>query len=165
MGKYTAAVVDHLALPALVKPTQGQEHFSRLAGHDVPAPVSVRLLIDTGSKRTTLIPGILRHLQPPAGTEAQVVTPLAVGDVALYWVRLEFPAAGLAPVPEVLVARLSMPPGLSQFHGLLGRDLLRYWESFLYEGRRGRYTLRDEPGLLGWLRHWLGVTSAVLGPA
>jgi hypothetical protein len=93
--------------------------------------------------------------------DAQVVTPLASGDVILYWVCLEFPEAGLAPVPEILVARLAMPPGLSQFHGLLGRDLLRSWESFLYEGRRGRYTLRDELGLLGWLRRWLGVTSSV----
>jgi hypothetical protein len=53
------------------------------------------------------------------------------------------------------MARLEMPPGLRQFHGLLGPDLLRRMESFDYERWRGRYTLRDTPGLFGWLRHWL----------
>jgi hypothetical protein len=35
---------------------------------------------------------------------------------------------------------------------VIGSDLLRQMESFTYEGRRGRYTLRDTPGLFGWLR-------------
>jgi hypothetical protein len=48
-----------------------------------------------------------------------------------------------------------MPPGLSQFHGLLGRDLLSRLELFEYQGRRGRYSLRDTSGWLGWLRGWL----------
>ena len=73
----------------------------------------------------------------------------------LFWVCLEFPEAGLASFPEVLVARHPMPAMLSQFHGLLGRDLLRRLESFEYLGRRGRYCLRDTPGWLGWLRRWL----------
>jgi hypothetical protein len=77
---------------------------------------------------------------------------LAVGIVPLYWVRLAFPETALNPFDNVQVARLAMPPDLAQFHGLLGRDLLRRLESFLYEGRRGRYTLRDTPGLFGWLR-------------
>ena len=68
---------------------------------------------------------------------------------------LEFPDAGLAPFPEVLGARLPMPAALSQFHGLLGRDLLRRFESFEYEGRRGCYSLRDRAGMFTWLRRWL----------
>jgi hypothetical protein len=48
-----------------------------------------------------------------------------------------------------------MPPQLAQFHGLLGRDLLRRWASLEYEGLDSRYTLRDRPGLFGWLRRWL----------
>jgi len=68
---------------------------------------------------------------------------------------LEFPEAGFVPFPEVLVARLPMPAALRQFHGLLGRDLLRRFESFEYEGRRGCYSLRDRPGVFTWLRHWL----------
>jgi hypothetical protein len=73
----------------------------------------------------------------------------------LSWVCLEFPEGGLAPFPEVLVARLPMPAALSAFHGLLGRDLLRRFESFDYQGRRGCYTIRDQRGLLTWLRRWL----------
>jgi hypothetical protein len=71
----------------------------------------------------------------------------------LYWIRLEFPDAGLAPFEHVQVARLAMPRGLGQFHGLLGRDLLRRWDSFLHEGRRGRYSLRDTLGC------WVGCFS------
>ena len=83
------------------------------------------------------------------------MTPLGAVAATLYWVRLDFPGAGLGSFEHVQVARLAMPPGLSQFHGLLGRDLLRSWDGFLYEGRRGRYIVRDTPGFFGWLRAWL----------
>jgi hypothetical protein len=75
--------------------------------------------------------------------------------IDLSWVCLEFPETGLAPFSEVLVARLPMPPALSRFHGLFGRDLLGRLESFEYQGRHGRYSLRDTPGWLGWLRRRL----------
>jgi hypothetical protein len=155
MGRYTAAVRDHLILPALVSLPAGEERLRRGAGQRVPAPVSLRLLIDTGSRRTTLIPGVVRHLDPPAGVEVELVTPLASVAATLYWVRLAFPEAGLAPFDPVQVARLPMPAQLSQFHGLLGRDLLGRLELFEYHGRRGYYSLRDAPGWLGWLRRWL----------
>jgi hypothetical protein len=121
----------------------------------VPSPLAIRLLIDTGAKRTTLIPGVIRHLGPPGGAEVLVETPLASVTTTLAWVRLAFPESGLATLDPVSVVRLPMPPALSQFHGLLGRDLLRRLEAFLYEGRRGQYVLRDTPGWLGWLRRWL----------
>ncbi|MBI1914314.1 MAG: hypothetical protein HYS12_06195 [Planctomycetes bacterium] len=118
-------------------------------------PVAIRLLIDTGSKRTALIPGIIRHLQPDTAGSARVVSSLGVARAALFWIRLEFPEAGLAAFPEVLVARLPLPVRLSQFHGLLGRDLLRRLESFEYEGRRGVCTIWDRAGHFAWLRRWL----------
>jgi hypothetical protein len=152
MGKYTAPVVDHLILPARVRLPDGEEHVRRWAGEHVSAAVPIRLLIDTGSKRTTLIPGIIRHLNPQRGDRVRVATSLRAGRARLFWVRLDFPDAGLAPFEHVQVARLAMPPDLAQFHGLLGRDLLRSLDSFLYEGRRVRFTLRDTPGPFGWLR-------------
>jgi len=72
----------------------------------------------------------------------------------LVWVCLEFPEAGLAPFPEILVARHPMPPSLAQFHGLFGRDLLARMHSFEYQGRRKRYILRDKPGWFDWLWRW-----------
>jgi hypothetical protein len=155
MGRYAASVEDNLILPAQVRLLPGQERVRRHSGASVPPPVEVRLLIDTGAKRTTLIPGIIRHLQPTFNRQVRLVTPLRSGLTDLFWVRFEFPEAGLAPFPEVLVARLPMPPALVGFHGLLGRDLLRRLHSFEYQGRRGRYTLRDAPGWLGWLRERL----------
>jgi hypothetical protein len=155
MGKYTAAVDDHLILPARARLPEGEEAGRRRAGAQVPTPVAIRLVIDTGSKRTTLIPGLIRHLDPQSTRRVRVVTSFAAGRTELFWVRLDFPQTGLASFDPVQVARLAMPAELSQFHGVLGRDLLRRLESFDYEGRRARYTVRDTPGLFGWLRTWL----------
>jgi hypothetical protein len=152
MGKYRARVVGHLVLPAQAMLPAGLEHVLRQRGRPVPPPVAVRLLIDTGSKRTTLVAGILRHLNPLPGLRVRIATALQAGRARLFWVKLAFPEARLAPFELVQVARLTMPSGLAMFHGVLGRDLLRQWESFDYEGRSDRYTLRDTPGLFGWLR-------------
>ncbi len=154
MGRYTTSVADRLILPARVRLTPERERDYRSRGLSVPAPVAIRLLIDTGSKRTTLVPGIIRGLRADLGGSARVVTPGGAVSADLFWIGLEFPEAGLASFPEVLVARLPMPAALSQFHGLLGRDVLRRLESFDYEGRRGCYTLRDKPGPFTWLRRW-----------
>jgi hypothetical protein len=151
MGKYVASVDDYLILPARVRATPGREHMVALSGGIVPAPVSIRFLIDTGAKRTTLIPGIIRHLQPFVEGEARLVTRYTERMTELVWVSLEFPEAGFAPLTEVLVARMAMPPALAQFHGLFGRDLLGRMHSFDYHGSRGRYVLRDTPGWFDWL--------------
>jgi hypothetical protein len=155
MGKYTTSVEDHLILPARVRLLREDERALAGRGEIAPVPVSIRLIVDTGSKRTTLIPGIIRHLQPTPDREVHLVTPTGRVSTNLFWVCLEFPEAGLTSFPEVLVARHPMPAILSQFHGLLGRDLLQRQESFEYLGRRGYFTLRDTPGWLGWLRRWL----------
>jgi hypothetical protein len=152
MGKYSATVEDHLVLPALVHLPEAEVFARGRSGQSVPAPVSIRLLIDTGSRRSTIIPGIIRHLDPPGGNPVRVATSLAARTTRLFWVRLSFPDSGLASFDPVQVASLAMPPELAHFHGLLGRDLLQRLDAFLYEGRRGRYTLRDKPGLLSWLR-------------
>ncbi len=155
MGKHIAAVEDHLILPATVRLPDGEGLLRQRAGRRVPSAVPVRLLIDTWSKRTTLIPGIVRHLDPRPGSDVRVAAALYTGMARLFWVRFDFPEAGLAPFELVQVARLAMPPDLARFHGLLGRDLLQRLHEFNYQGRRGRYTLRDTPGLFSWLRSWL----------
>ena len=125
MGKYTASVYDHLILPARVTITQGRAHEMHPLGTQCllrsdSAPYRYRI-----EAATTLIPGLIRHLRVSAASNARVITPFDTLPANLFWVCLDFPGAGLAPFPEVLVARLPMPAALSQFHGLLGRDLLR----------------------------------------
>jgi hypothetical protein len=153
MGRYRATVQDRLILPAQVLLTREREQVFRLLGRRIPTPVPVRLIIDTGSKRSSLVPAVLNNLTPLIYKTARVETSLASVETELYWVRLEFPGSSLAAVPELAVARLPMPPSLHDFQGVVGRDLLRIWESFLYEGRRGRLTIRDAPGgLFGWFK-------------
>jgi hypothetical protein len=155
MGKFIASVEDHLILPALLRLPEGDERSRRHVGDAIPAPTPVRLLLDTGASRTTVVPGVIQHLTPLIAGRARVITPLEAGNVELFWVRMDFPETRLASLDAVAVARLAMPARLSHVHGLFGRDLLRRLESLLYEGRRGRYTLRDTPGLFGWLRRRL----------
>ena len=152
MGKYITAVQDHLILPARVLQPLGQQDAWRLAGRRVPASVPVRLIIDAGSKRSTLVPGVLAHLKLIPQRSVWVETSLAAVETTLFWVHLEFPGTSLEPIPMLLVARMALPPSLRAFHGLIGRDLLHQWESFLFQGRRGRLTIRDKPGgLFSWL--------------
>jgi hypothetical protein len=155
MGTYIASVEDHLILPARVRLPLVDERSLVLLGRSLPSPVPIRLLIDTGSKRSTLIPDIVTHLNPDFFRSATIVTPVGSLRTDLVWVCLEFPEAGLAPFARVPVARHPMPPSLAQFHGLFGRDLLSQMHFFEYQGRLKRYLLRDSPGWFDWLRRWL----------
>ncbi len=153
MGKYVAPVVEHLVLPARISLARGEEQARQFLGREVPSPFAVRLIIDTGSKRSTLTPEVVEALRLQSASRARVVTSLAAQETELYWVRVEFPGTSLALFPRFPVVRLPLPQRLSAFHGLVGRDMLRRWDAFLYEGRRGRFSIRDIPGgLFGWLR-------------
>ena len=93
-----------------------------------------------------MAPSVIAHLNPALRGIARVETSLLAAQVTLYWVRLEFPGTSLAPIPALAVARLEMPSSLHALEGVLGRDILSQWESFLYEGRRGRFVIRDSRG-------------------
>lgn len=151
MGKYKAGVQDQLILPGRVSVVAGRREALQLAGRAIPSPEAVRLMIDTGSRRSSLIPGIINRLGAHLGGAVRVETSLASVRADLFWVQLEFPGTGLSPVPETLMTRLPLPPRLHDFHGVIGRDLLSRWEYLLYEGRRGRLTVRDSPSLWSWL--------------
>jgi hypothetical protein len=155
MGQFIAPVQDHWILPARVWPTAGQARVFQMVGRHVPSPLAVRFLIDSGAKRTTLIPGVINRLEAWEGRTVQVLTPFGEQSTTLFWVRIDFPETRLGCQEQIQVARLPMPPALGQFHGLLGRDVLSRWDSLLYEGHRGLITIRDNPGIFGWLRRWL----------
>jgi hypothetical protein len=123
MGKYTARVEDHLGLPARACLPRGQQHVRGLLGRELPAPAQVRLLIDTGSSRSSLVPSVIDHLGPlAAGHRVRIETSLASGEATLFWVRLEFPETKLAAVEQLAVVRLALPTSLQQFQGVVGRD-------------------------------------------
>jgi hypothetical protein len=149
MAQYTSLVRGPLIIPGRVLLTLGQQQVLKQLDRPIPASVSVNFLIDTGSGRSTVIPLVIAQLNPLSRGVARVATSLAVAETDLFWVRLEFPEAGLEPVPELAVARLALPTTLGPIHGVIGRDLLSRWEHLLYQGRRARLTIRDKP-LLFW---------------
>jgi hypothetical protein len=154
MGTYTARAEDHLVLPARACLTTDQRDVHDLLGRGSSEPTDVRLLIDTGSSRSTLVPWVIDHLRPlVAQDRLRIETSLASGEATLFWVRLEFPETSLAPIDELAVARLALPLSLQQFHGVAGRDLLRRWSRLSYEGRRARLTIKDaQTSLFDWFR-------------
>jgi hypothetical protein len=153
MGKYRTVVHGPLVIPARALLTIGQEEVLKLLARPLPAAVDIRLLIDTGSSRSTLIPSVVSHLNPISRGSARIETALAAARTTLFWVRLEFPQTKLEPILELAVARLALPASLGSIHGIIGRDLLKRWESMLYEGRRGWLVLQDRPwSFLRWFR-------------
>jgi hypothetical protein len=152
MGKYTAEASDHLIVPAIAGRTSGRQQLDRLMGRPRGPLVPVRLIIDTGSKRSTLTPAIIAQLSPSQGGDAQLETSLTTASLSLFWVRLEFPDTPLALVSELAVARVPMPTPLQSFHGVIGRDLLCRWDYLLYQGLRKRFSIRDIPSrFFTWL--------------
>ncbi len=151
MGKYTAEVDEHLVLPARVLVTLGWERELHRAGRPVPVGAPVRLVIDTGSRRSTLIPSVLTGLDPRPGDMVSVETSAGSTATTLFWVRLDFPETELEPIAHLPMARLELPPALRDFQGVIGRDVLFRWEWFRLEGRRRRLSIRDTPGWFGWL--------------
>ncbi len=59
-----------------------------------------------------------------------MMTGIGSTPTLLHWVRLEFPDTDPLSIPLLAVARLSLPPNMAGFHGVLGRDVLSRWESF-----------------------------------
>jgi hypothetical protein len=152
MGKYSTDVKERLQIPARVLLTGDEDAHLRSTGRTVPGHVPVRLIVDTGSKRSTLLPSVITHLNPSFRGSVKVETSMGFSKTNLFWVRLEFPQTSLAPIPEIAVARVPMPSSLAAYHGVIGRDLLSRWEFILYEGVEGRLTIRDQGA--SWFR-WL----------
>jgi hypothetical protein len=152
MGKYAAPADDLMIVPARVRQTRGQERASQFLGETAPLFIPVRLIVDTGSRRSTLTPSVIAQLDPAIQGKARFVTSLTSAQTTLYWVRLEFPEILLFPIPELAVARVPMPATLHAFDGVIGRDLLSRWDYLLYQGLRKRFAIRDIPSLfLNWL--------------
>ena len=61
MGKFITSVHDHLILDACAIVTDKDRHLLQAEGRPVPPPVPIRLVIDTGSGRSSLIPSIIAH--------------------------------------------------------------------------------------------------------
>lgn len=137
MGTFATQVDDHWIMPADVSQVLGQQHEFRVLGRPVPQPVPVQLIVDSGSKRTSLVPEVIRQLQPVVAGRVRVETSLAVGESQLFWIRFEFPTSSLKPIAQVAVARLALPRTLAGFDGIIGRDVLRQWDWVLFRGGAG----------------------------
>jgi predicted aspartyl protease len=116
-------------------------------GGQVPAPQTVRALIDTGADRTAIHPIVLRSIHsPPAGT-ARVRRPggaSAFRSVDLHDVRLAIAGTPTPSIPAawVEIEAVAVAPANPSILALIGRDMLAH-SQFFYDGWRGELLLID----------------------
>jgi hypothetical protein len=114
-------------------------------GRTVPAPNSVRALIDTGADRTAIHPMVLRSIpSPPAGT-ARVRRPGGTGtsrSVDLHDVRLAIAGSPTPAIPTawVEIEAVAVAPANPGILALIGRDMLAHCQ-FFYDGWRSELIL------------------------
>src|SRR5690242_17680903 len=104
MGVYRSSVEDVLFVPVRVALLPTDARALQWRGALVPAPIEVRLVLDTGSRRSCLTPNILRYLQCPPGHPVSVHTSTGERGTNYYEVGMEFLSGSLAPLPRVEVA-------------------------------------------------------------
>jgi hypothetical protein len=149
MGDYRGRVADLLFVPVdISRPQAPRGSPGRRQPPSRRALVS--LILDSGSGYCSLKPEVIRRLEPPLRRSVLVRTHLGEGSAGLYAARLTFPLGSLAPLSDILIAGLAMPADLAAYDGVIGRNVLRGWET-LYSGPRQRLTVRDHRSLWGWL--------------
>jgi hypothetical protein len=146
MGIYRSRVQDLLVVPVSISLPRTQ----RGQGWPASRQKLVSLVVDSGSKYCSLTPDVFEELDLPFWRPVHVSTHLGEGSAGLYRASFAFPTSTLASFPAVTVARLRMPRHLASYEGVIGRDLLRAWETF-YSGPRGQLTIGDYRSFWGWL--------------
>lgn len=109
-------------------------------GRPVPAPNTVRALIDTGADRSAIHPMVLRSISsPPAGT-VRVRRPGGTGSfrgVDLHDVRLAISGTPTPAIPTawVEIEAVAVAPANPGILALIGRDMPAH-SQFFYDGWR-----------------------------
>ncbi len=114
---------------AIVAVSQPRAAALKAAGGTIPAPVTIRALIDTGASSTCIDPSVLTQLQLPQRGATMVNTPTTGAtpvSIAQYDVALVIPAGkGDQPLVfqtiPVIACELLQAQGI---HALIGRDIL-----------------------------------------
>jgi len=153
MGVYRSRIPkgEVLYLPSTLSITPGDSQAMTRLGGAVPRRLPARLVIDTGSRQSCLVPSLLDQLGSCTIGTVRVQTVFGRSIANLFRVRLEFPVGSLAPISSLKVVSLQMPSKLAGvFQGVIGRDILSQW-AFCYSGFSGRLTIRDTPSIWSWL--------------
>jgi hypothetical protein len=115
------------------------------AGQEVPAPSSVRALVDTGASCTCIDPAVVAALELPARGTVPIHTPSTgptphVTDE--YEVSLILPGAGTHHVPLTIdaVPVVAADLAVQGIHAIIGRDVLQDC-ILIYNGTVGEFTL------------------------
>jgi hypothetical protein len=114
-----------------------------------PRTTAVRLVVDSGSSRSCLSRTVCDSLNLETKGQWRLIGTTGEETVRFSRVTLTFPGSTLGPIPWLHVGRIQ-PHRLSEFHGVLGRDVLSKWE-LLYRGPNATLTIRDHLSLVGWL--------------
>jgi hypothetical protein len=122
-----AASPDGLAVEALIGLDGSTMAGLRAAGTPIPAPITLRALLDTGSDVTAVDPRVLGQLGASSIGSASTHTAAGKQTVRLFKVSLSIsgPAGPAGPIlvrPTLVVTELSQ--SLPNVEALIGRDVL-----------------------------------------
>jgi hypothetical protein len=136
--------LDGALLDAVVLPSAARQEALVAEKIPVPAPITIRALIDTGANCSAVDPSVIFPLGlTPTGT-AQVITPstgMQPHTAPQYDIMLVIPGApGHPPATFPTIAVLAVDLLEAQgFHALIGRDLLADCV-FIYNGATKLFT-------------------------
>lgn len=110
-----------LTLPILIGCDDSDAAAMTADGDDVPEPVAVTALIDTGATESCVSVGVAARLGCTRLRSFPVRTPSGLIDVPAYSVSMRVPAVGGIALDRVIVT--SMPAG--HLDAIIGMDVLR----------------------------------------
>jgi hypothetical protein len=115
------------------------------SGRAIPAPRTVRAIIDSGSDMTCVAPGILRQLGLSSIGQASTQTMSGPLTADFFEVSLSIPRSGPLPGPLLLLEQLfvmELTQPLPNIDVLVGKDVLMQC-LLISDGPRGMFTIGD----------------------
>jgi hypothetical protein len=119
---------DGPTVDVLIGVNPARANAYQMAKAPIPAPVSARMLIDTGSNATMVEAGLLAQLRLPTSGQVPVYTP-STGTTPVRRPRFDVSLTLLHPLLPFTIDTFSIvrcPPFGGTIQGLLGRDVLAH---------------------------------------
>ncbi len=130
------AIIDVLVVPSAL----GTEQL-RLAGRAPPAPLRIKMLVDTGAERTAIDEASLDAWTLPYVSLGWARTLVGIKPIRSYELDITLSAQSSFWKVEALEVMARREPFVgSPYHGLVGRDILDQ-ALFTYDGPKHRCSL------------------------
>jgi predicted aspartyl protease len=114
----------------------------RTLGFEIPQPIQMRALLDTGASVTVISKTFANHCKLFQTSEGSEITAIgATHRCGEHAGAISFPGTGLKPFDPTRIVSVDFPK--ERYYAILiGRDILRNW-TITFDGRSKRVTILD----------------------